>query len=187
VRGVLDCARAWPTTGLQRFSDFGVVPDLVTYSTGWEILDRHVKIWPGEFMALTLWHEHGADHEAQALLAPVYNWFTEGFDTPVLQDAKALLDQLASTSSAISPSRRLPRPSGRGERTRGHGQQPANVVLFEGLKQLTGCRDLGRELVVTRAARAVASVVPVDPWHPHRVTPACVICNSFTPIARGLR
>jgi hypothetical protein len=36
-----------------------------------------------------------------------------------------------------------------------------------------------RELVVTRAARAVASVVPVDPWHP--------ICNSFTPIARGLR
>ena len=55
--------------GLQRFSDFGVVPDLVTYSTGWEILDRHVKIWPGEIMVLTLWHEHGADHEAQALLA----------------------------------------------------------------------------------------------------------------------
>ena len=91
---------------------------------------------------MTLWHERGADHEAQALLAPVYNWFTEGFDTPVLQDAKALLDQLASTSSAISPSRRLPRPSGGGELTRGHGQLPANVVLFEGLKQLTGCRDL---------------------------------------------
>src|SRR5215472_16546548 len=112
------CA-AWPTTGLQRFSDFGV-PDLVTYSTGWEILHRQVKIWPGEFMVLTLWHEHGADHEVQALLAPVYNWFTEGFDTPVLQDAKALLDQLASTSSVMSPSRRLPRPSGGGERTRGH-------------------------------------------------------------------
>jgi hypothetical protein len=29
------------------------------------------------------------------LLAPIYGWFTEGFDTPVLQDAKALLDQLA--------------------------------------------------------------------------------------------
>jgi hypothetical protein len=26
---------------------------------------------------------------------PIYNWFTEGFDTPVLQDAKALLDELA--------------------------------------------------------------------------------------------
>jgi hypothetical protein len=29
------------------------------------------------------------------LLAPVYNWFTEGFDTPVLQGAKALLEQLS--------------------------------------------------------------------------------------------
>jgi hypothetical protein len=28
------------------------------------------------------------------LLAPIYNWFTEGFDTPVLKDAKELLDEL---------------------------------------------------------------------------------------------
>ena len=28
-------------------------------------------------------------------VAPIYDWFTEGFDTPVLQNAKALLDQLA--------------------------------------------------------------------------------------------
>jgi predicted ATPase len=33
--------------------------------------------------------------EARALLAPVYNWFTEGFDTQDLKDAKALLDELA--------------------------------------------------------------------------------------------
>ena len=32
--------------------------------------------------------------EARDLLAPVYNWFTEGFDTPDLKDAKALLDEL---------------------------------------------------------------------------------------------
>jgi hypothetical protein len=32
--------------------------------------------------------------EARAQLAPIYGWFTEGFDTPVLQDAKALLDEL---------------------------------------------------------------------------------------------
>jgi hypothetical protein len=29
------------------------------------------------------------------LLTPIYGWFTEGFDTPVLHDAKALLDELA--------------------------------------------------------------------------------------------
>jgi hypothetical protein len=33
--------------------------------------------------------------EARDLLAPVYNWFTEGFDTPVLKEAKALLEELA--------------------------------------------------------------------------------------------
>ena len=32
--------------------------------------------------------------EARALLADIYNWFTEGFDTADLKDAKALLDQL---------------------------------------------------------------------------------------------
>jgi len=33
-------------------------------------------------------------HKAVGLLAPVYGWFTEGFDTPDLKDAKALLDEL---------------------------------------------------------------------------------------------
>jgi class 3 adenylate cyclase len=42
-----------------------------------------------------LWHDQGKRTEARDLLAPIYGWFTEGFDTPVLQDAKALLDQLA--------------------------------------------------------------------------------------------
>jgi class 3 adenylate cyclase/predicted ATPase len=42
-----------------------------------------------------LWRDQGKSVEARDLLAPVYNWFTEGHDTPVLKEAKALLDQLA--------------------------------------------------------------------------------------------
>ena len=42
-----------------------------------------------------LWQQQGKRQEAHDLLAPVYNWFTEGFDTPDLKDAKALLDELA--------------------------------------------------------------------------------------------
>jgi class 3 adenylate cyclase/tetratricopeptide (TPR) repeat protein len=41
-----------------------------------------------------LWRDKGKRTEARDLLAPIYGWFTEGFDTPVLQDAKALLDEL---------------------------------------------------------------------------------------------
>ena len=42
-----------------------------------------------------LWREQGKRDEARNLLAPVYGWFTEGFDTLDLKQAKALLDQLA--------------------------------------------------------------------------------------------
>jgi predicted ATPase len=42
-----------------------------------------------------LWGEQGRRTEARDLVAPVYSWFTEGFDTADLKEAKALLDQLA--------------------------------------------------------------------------------------------
>src|SRR5207342_1325145 len=42
-----------------------------------------------------LWQQQGKQAEARELLAPVYGWFTEGFDTIDLQEAKALLEALA--------------------------------------------------------------------------------------------
>jgi hypothetical protein len=41
-----------------------------------------------------LWHEQDRRAEARDLLAPVYGWFSEGFDTLDLKEAKALLDAL---------------------------------------------------------------------------------------------
>jgi predicted ATPase len=42
-----------------------------------------------------LWRDQGRRTEARDLLAPIYSWFTEGFDTLDLREAKALLDNLA--------------------------------------------------------------------------------------------
>jgi adenylate cyclase len=42
-----------------------------------------------------LWQQQGKVAEARDLLAPVYDWFTEGFDTADLKDAKALLTELS--------------------------------------------------------------------------------------------
>jgi class 3 adenylate cyclase/predicted ATPase len=57
---------------------------------------QHAKSW--ELRAATslarLWQQQGKKTEAHDLLAPVYTWFTEGFDTKDLQDAKALLGEL---------------------------------------------------------------------------------------------
>ena len=58
---------------------------------------QSAKLW--ELRAATslarLWRDQGKRGEARDLLAPVYGWFTEGFSTPVLQEAKALLGELA--------------------------------------------------------------------------------------------
>ncbi len=40
------------------------------------------------------WRSQGRTAEAYNLLAPIYGWFTEGFDTPDLKDARELLDDL---------------------------------------------------------------------------------------------
>ena len=41
-----------------------------------------------------LWRDQGKVSEARELLSPVYGWFTEGFDTRDLKEARALLDAL---------------------------------------------------------------------------------------------
>jgi predicted ATPase len=43
-----------------------------------------------------LWRDQGKWDEARGLLAPLYGWFTEGFDTHDLKEAKALLEELAA-------------------------------------------------------------------------------------------
>jgi predicted ATPase len=43
-----------------------------------------------------LWRDQGKRNEARDLLAPIYGWFTEGFDTLDLKQARGLLEELAS-------------------------------------------------------------------------------------------
>ena len=46
-----------------------------------------------------LWRSQGKVSEARELLAPVYGWFTEGFDTRDLKEAKEMLEDLAARSA----------------------------------------------------------------------------------------
>jgi predicted ATPase len=63
-----------------------------------EGLRVNIKPSPEELRAAMsmarLWRDQGKRDEARDLLAPVYGWFTEGFDTRNLKEAKALLDAL---------------------------------------------------------------------------------------------
>ena len=57
---------------------------------------QEAKLWELRAAAslARLRRDQGRRTEARDLLAPVYGWFTEGFDTPDLKEAKALLDEL---------------------------------------------------------------------------------------------
>ena len=57
---------------------------------------QSAKLWElrAAMSLARLWRDQGQRIEARDLLAPVYGWFTEGFATPVMREAKALLDEL---------------------------------------------------------------------------------------------
>jgi predicted ATPase len=58
--------------------------------------EQSAKMWELHAAAslARLWRDRGERARARDLLAPIYGWFTEGFDTPNLKEAKALLDEL---------------------------------------------------------------------------------------------
>jgi predicted ATPase len=54
-----------------------------------------------------LWRHQGKRDEARDLLAPVYGWFTEGFDTRDLKEAKMMLDELRFPNAGLMPGRQV--------------------------------------------------------------------------------
>jgi hypothetical protein len=56
------------------------------------------KLWELRAVAslVRLWRDQGKHTEAYDLPGPIFGWFTEGFDTPDLKEARALLDELRS-------------------------------------------------------------------------------------------
>ena len=58
-----------------------------------------------------LWQPQGKTEEARKLLAEIYGWFTEGFDTPDLKDARTLLEELDGKATIV-PGRKSKKRTG---------------------------------------------------------------------------
>jgi len=61
----------------------------------WSLKISASRTYRAAMSTARLWRDQGKRLEARELLAPVYGWFTEGFDTLDLKEAKAQLDELA--------------------------------------------------------------------------------------------
>ena len=95
-----------------------------------------------------LWRDQGKRDEARELLAPVYGWFTEGFDTPDLKQAKALLNELAARSLTC-------RLMARAVRKLKNSKRDENDILKFVFKIDWAC-DLGTQNDLERIACSVA-------------------------------
>jgi predicted ATPase len=60
--------------------------------------EQQAKSWElrAAMILARLWRDQGKVQQARELLAPVYGWFTEGFDTRYLKEAETLINELAS-------------------------------------------------------------------------------------------
>jgi class 3 adenylate cyclase/predicted ATPase len=70
---------------------------------------QQAKSWElrGAMSMARLWRHQGKRDEARDLLAPVYGWFTEGFDTRDLKEAKMMLDELRFPNAGLMPGRQV--------------------------------------------------------------------------------
>ena len=59
--------------------------------------------WRATTSLARLLAKQGKPHEARAMLAAIYGWFTEGFDTADFEESKALLDELAALIPCLEP------------------------------------------------------------------------------------
>ena len=90
-----------------------------------------------------LWRDQGKVQQARELLAPVYGWFTEGFDTRDLKEAKALLEELAVMRTPRGCMTHEPRLSFAGRsrrrtiaRTLLDAEEPALLVAVDGIHRV---------------------------------------------------
>jgi hypothetical protein len=83
------------TRSLRSFTSTSVAPPTRITATPPASLASRSCNFCRSYISPALWTGRGERARAADLLAPVYGWFTEGFDTADLKEAKSLLDELA--------------------------------------------------------------------------------------------
>jgi twinkle protein len=107
VAAVLNAAKPYPVRGLYKLSEYPELPAIPAVSTGWWTLDRHLKLFAGEFMVVTGIPSHGKSTWVLNLLchvASLHGWRTAIF-SPEMPAVPHLRDKLRRIKSGTSEKR----------------------------------------------------------------------------------
>jgi twinkle protein len=157
VAAVLNAAKPYPVRGLYRLSEYPDQEPLRVYSTGWWTVDRHVQVFPGEFMVVTGIPSHGKSTWVLNLLcnvAALHGWRSVVF-SPEMPTVPHLRDKL--------------------RRMRGGARPDVDAFLDEYFRFIdsdpTGREDQDFDLdwIIDKATDAVmrdgVRVFVIDPWN----------------------
>lgn len=108
VTAVLNAAKPYPVRGLYKLSEYPEVGAVPTLSTGWWTVDRHVKLFAGEFMVVTGIPSHGKSTWVLNLLsnmASLHDWRTAIFspEMPTVPHLRDKLRRIKSGTSKFNP------------------------------------------------------------------------------------
>ena len=112
---VLNGKKPYPVRGIYKLEEYPPAPDLQVYSTGWELLDEHLRVYPGEFMVVTGIPSMGKSTFVMNMLVNLYRqyaWRSAVFspEMPTVPDMRDKLRRiigmgLARTTSSTMRSR----------------------------------------------------------------------------------
>lgn len=105
VAAVINGAKPYPVRGLYRLSDYPEVGPIQTVSTGWWTVDKHLKLYPGEFMVVTGIPSHGKSSWVLNLLcniASLHGWRSAVF-SPEMPTVPHLRDKLRRIKGGSRP------------------------------------------------------------------------------------
>lgn len=157
VAAVLNAAKPYPVRGLYRLADYPDRGPLPVFSTGWETVDRHLKLYAGEFMVVTGIPSHGKSTWVLNLLcnaARLHSWRSALF-SPEMPTVPHLRDKL--------------------RRIQGMGRPDADAFIDEYFRFIdsdpTGSTDEDFDLdwIIDKATDAVLRdgirCLVIDPWN----------------------
>ncbi len=166
VREIIRCAKPYPVKGLYRLSQYPDLPSIPVFATGWWTLDKHLKLFAGEFMVVTGIPSHGKSTWVLNLLvnlAELHGWRSAIFspEMPTVPHLRDKLRRMRLRTRPLAHDREM-----NAEADQWIGEQ---LVFIDADPSGKDDDEFDLDWIIARAIDAVlrdgVRVLVIDPWN----------------------